>query len=475
MIRNINKHLDTRLNYDIPLMYCGIDIHKHQVTIAIYGRDRNQLEFCKSEVFKTDPAGLNAMWVFSQRYSPQGYAMEATGIYHHPVAEFLQRQLERLHLNFDICIVNPADVAGIPGQQQRNDKLDAIQIAKFYAAGLLKKGRSIVPELEDLKALFRMNWRLEHDRTALKNRIHKTLDRAGFRPRKLNLNAEWTLEVLRSLTYHTGVISDFLTQAVLPESSLSQYKTYLMKSLTEWSRFGDIQLSPAQRALIRQDLYELGLKSARETMVKLEIEKGLQNQPILCDQAHRIASIPGITPYSAVWILTELGGIARFPNIRNFLSFCGCVPRSEISAEVTYSTHLTRHSNRYLCMIFYQAAIIVANIVKQDSPLKEYARHAMLQKTGQLKLGYCKIMAKIARMVYGILKNHSSFNENNAAECKLTRKMGLYTIVEQKAILRAQRALSRINTIKGLGEISCEIDTLIRSLEDSLKKKDAEG
>jgi hypothetical protein len=71
-------------------------------------------------------------------------------------------------------------------------------------------------------------------------------------------------------------------------------------------------------------------------------------------------------------------------------------------------------------MTFYQAAVIVANIVKQESPLKEYARHAMLQKSSQLKLGYCKIMAKIARMVYGMLKNHTIFNENNAAESKIT-------------------------------------------------------
>ncbi|MHA1764344.1 MAG: hypothetical protein ACTSYC_11415, partial [Promethearchaeota archaeon] len=37
-----------------------------------------------------------------------------------------------------------------------------------------------------------MAFRLEKDRTALKNRIKKTLDRAGIRPRFFNLNHQWT-------------------------------------------------------------------------------------------------------------------------------------------------------------------------------------------------------------------------------------------------------------------------------------------
>ena len=31
--------------------YCGMDVHKRQLVIAIYGRDASRSEFLKSEIF----------------------------------------------------------------------------------------------------------------------------------------------------------------------------------------------------------------------------------------------------------------------------------------------------------------------------------------------------------------------------------------------------------------------------------------
>ena len=458
--------------------YCGIDIHKQQITLAVYGKDPSNFEFIKTDVFKTDPASLAEMWSFIFPYCPKGFVMEATGIFHHIIADFLAQKRRELDLDFEIYIVNPADVAGIPGQQQRNDELDAVQMVKFYAAGLLKNGRALNPLLEDLKALFRMSHRIEQDRTALKNRIIKTLDRAGFRPKAFNLNAEWVCETLLGLSNCKETIGSFLKSCFVSDSPLLKFKTYITRAYEKWQPFETIQLSSTQRALIRQDLYELDLKTSRRVLLKVEVEKLLQASPVLCNMASNLATLPGITKYSAVWILAELGGINRFRNIGAFLTYCGCVPRSEISDKVTYSTHLTRHSNKYLRCIFYQAACVLNYVLKTECSLKEYARHAMMIKSTQIKLANCKIMAKLARLSYGILKNGHPYDMNLGQDHRkgeAIRGNGRFSVLEQKEIRRTKRLLGRLMTVKGLSHVSCDIDRLIVSLEETVKKKDLEG
>ncbi|TFG29883.1 MAG: hypothetical protein EU532_02150 [Promethearchaeota archaeon] len=121
--------------------------------------------------------------------------METSGIYHHMIYKFLQSKRISTRWPFQILVVNPADAAGLPGRQ-KYDRIDAENLAKYLAKGLLKKGKPVIEVLEDLKAIFRMAAHLERNRTALKNRIKKTLDRAGIRPRYLDLNNQWVLHFL---------------------------------------------------------------------------------------------------------------------------------------------------------------------------------------------------------------------------------------------------------------------------------------
>ena len=87
------------------------------------------------------------------------------------------------------------------------------------------------------------------------------------------------------------------------------------------------------------------------------MEKALQSRFLLRDQAYALSTIPGISPRAALWLIAELGGINRFSNLREFLSYCGYVPRVAKSANIIYSAHTSRHSNKFIRGIFYQAAI----------------------------------------------------------------------------------------------------------------------
>ena len=130
--------------------YCGLDVHKYEIAVALYSQDDSCSDFLKTSTFSTDSKGLQQMWSFVKKYRPTAFAMEATGIYHHIPFKFLYEKRSQVHWPFKILIVNPADASGLPGRRKA-DKIDAEHLAKYLAKGLLGPGQPIIEVLEDLK------------------------------------------------------------------------------------------------------------------------------------------------------------------------------------------------------------------------------------------------------------------------------------------------------------------------------------
>jgi len=117
-------------------------------------------------------------------------------------------------------------------------------------------------------------------------------------------------------------------------------------------------------------------------------------------------------------------------------------------------------------------------VLKTECSLKEYARHAMVIKSTRTKLANCKIMAKLARLSYGILKNGRPYNMDlgqDRRKGESIRGNGQFSVLEQKEIRRTKRLLGRLMSVKGLSHVSCDIDRLIVGLEETVKKKGLEG
>ncbi len=452
---------------------CGIDVHKQELAVAIYGIDNGGAQATKHNVFATNPKALDAFWHFVSSYHPKGFVMEATGIYHHTIALFLEKMQSIATFHFEICIVNPSDAHGLPGHQ-KHDRIDAEKLAKYYAAGLLNAGKPIIAVMEDLKALFRMIDRLETDRTALKNRIKKSLDRAGFRPKVLDLDLDWTNAFVFELSRYTGTIEQLLNHLLTEKLLKPAYLRQLMIHREDYDPFSTITLSGAMKALVRQDLYDLDLKTARKTLLKVEIEKTLTPNIVVRDQAYRLAQIPGISPKAAVWILAEIGSIHKFHSMRAFLAYSGCVPRIASSAGIVYSAHITRHANKYLRGIFYQAAVILCNVVKRSSALKDYADRVFSQKQHTPKVAYCTIAAKVGRMVFTMLSKQLEFDPTLGLNKRLNHSAwnsAQFSILEVKDVRRAERLLKRIKEFQGLNDIETDISQLVQDLNEILKKK----
>ncbi len=452
---------------------CGIDVHKHQLAVTIYARDDAGMEFEKHEVFRNDQAGLECLWQFAAKYRPTGFAMEATGVYHHALANLLAARQVDCGWAFEVVIANPADARGIPGRQ-KYDRVDALTIARLYTAGVLKSNTLVVPALEDLKAIFRAAARLETDRTALKNRIKKTLDRAGVRPAGLNLNTEWVRAFLYFLTDYQGTVGDALAKCAGSDGPIPKHGAKVAKNASKFAPYASVMLSPTQQALVRQDLVELEFKTSRKALLALQVDLVLMARPGLRQMAGHLASVPGISPFSAAWLLAEIGPIARYPSARAFLSFCGCCPRIVESAGHIYSAHITRRSNKHVRTIFYMAAMVVCNLIHEASALKSYATRVIAAKgPKRRKLALMIVAAKLARITFGILQNPAPFSPDLAHPHQRNNEGvgGSFCVADRHVLRKAKRCLIRAGEILNDNVLTADMQRLSSALDAALCRK----
>ena len=452
---------------------CGIDVHKYQLAVAIYARDDAGQEFAKHDVFHNDQAGLESLWRFAAKYRPTKFAMEATGVYHHALAAFLASQQADCGWSFEVVIANPADARGVIGRQ-KYDRVDALTIAQLCAAGILKSGTLVIPALEDLKAVFRAAARLERDRTALKNRIKKTLDRAGVRPTGLNLNAEWARAFLYFLTEFPGTLGDAVSRCSGDDSPVPECSVKLAKNSAMFAAYADVAISPTQQALVRQDLVELEFKTSRKALLALQVDLVLMTRPGLRQVAECLASVPGISPFSAAWLLAEIGPVARYPSMRGFLAYCGCCPRVIESGGHTYSAHITRRSNKHVRTIFYMAATVLCNFTRKESALKAYAQRVVRAKgPKRRKLALMIVATKIARIVFGIIQNPAPFSPDLARPTQV-REQGdgrSFCVADRKMLRKAKKCLEHAGEILNDHVLGADLQRLSAALDAALHGK----
>ncbi|NMC04047.1 MAG: IS110 family transposase [Candidatus Lokiarchaeota archaeon] len=457
---------------DNTRFHCGIDVHKHQITIAIIGKDDSGYERVVEEIFATTTVGLAHFWGFVSKYKPVMFSLEATNVYHHVVVTFLDEKKKDAAWEYSIIIASPPDVSGIPGRQ-KHDIADAKALARYAAAGLLKSGHEVNVPMEDMRALFRSALQVEMERTRLKNRIKKTLDRGGFRPIGLDFNANWSRDFVYQLTNHDGTIGTFYDKCVGKDSPIPEHVAVVARNKPKLEPFFDIKLSPGQLALVRQEMVELEFKTTRKAMLSVEIDRIICSRPGLRQKICNISSVPGISPYSAAWLVAEIGDITRFSDVRPFLAYCGCCPRIVSSDKTVYSSHITRKSNKYIRTMLYNAAMVVSVATKRESALKAYADRVVFRKRHRgMKLAFTIIAAKMVRIIYAIMRDGTCFSPDLAQphHPAIMIEDGLLTITDLKLLRRARNVLGRVGTLEQLKGIAKNATYFADALDRVLRK-----
>jgi len=163
--------------------------------------------------------------------------------------------------------------------------------------------------------------------------------------------------------------------------------------------------SPTQLTGIHEFQYEQ-LSEVEELLNEqmLDLEKQLYPFLIPNDDIQRLLWIPGIGKMNAFTILLEVDDINRFPDVKNFFSYCRLVPSARNSGGKA-KQRSSKDGNKYLKVAFSDAAI---HAVQYYSIIRKY--HNSLLRKKNKNIAKTIIAKEIAEIVYHVLKNKSNFN-----------------------------------------------------------------
>lgn len=169
------------------------------------------------------------------------------------------------------------------------------------------------------------------------------------------------------------------------------------------------QLHTAQSSLAQVAIRKL-IKTMEKEIIKVEKKMGaiVKDHSSLNQNMNLMTSIKGVGQQTAFKILAHAPDISCFANAKQFAAYMGITPRSHQSGKFVGKTTISRMGSSRLRKILYMAALS-AKRFNQD--LQPFIKR--LESKGKAnKLILCAVMRKLAHLIYGILKNKTSFDPN---------------------------------------------------------------
>lgn len=124
------------------------------------------------------------------------------------------------------------------------------------------------------------------------------------------------------------------------------------------------------------------------------------------DDVKILDSAPGIAIDSAVGLMIEIENIGRFTTCKKFCSYFGAHPTFKQSGDGTWSSHMSKKGRPVVRKILYMSALTA---IRRDASLKQlYARRRSNGFNHYQAMGV--VMHKMLRMIFGMLKNKSTYN-----------------------------------------------------------------
>jgi transposase len=279
-------------------------------------------------------------------------------------AHHLSRKLQRL--GHDARLM-PARYVRPYSKGQKNDFRDAEAIAEAVQRPTMKFVATKTADQLDLQAMHRVRERLVSQRTGIINQIRAFLLERGVAIRQ-------GLRFLRAEL--PGILAG-------PTDALSPRMVRILEDLAgDWRRLDErIEgLSNEIEAIARQDA-----------------------------GCERLISVPGIGPIISSAMVAAIGAGDVFSKGRDFAAWLGLVPRQISTGDRTILGKISKRGNRYLRVLFVQAAWVV--LIKP----KSWERHGLkswieaAKKRLHRNVLAIALANKLARIAWSVLAHGRSF------------------------------------------------------------------
>jgi transposase len=255
-------------------------------------------------------------------------------------------------------------VKAIHGGKNKNDRIDSEKIAHLLRTNLIPPAYVYPAEKRPLRALLRQRLLYVWNRSELLSRIQS-----------------------HQLAYNRPTCRQTLYNR---ESWGEQLLTAEPNTVCQLALQNDL-------ALIGH--YDAQLASLEKELLKLTRQTASRDFTLL-------QTTPGIGDYIGLTILHEIGNIARFPTVKDFLSYCRLVKGTVASAGKIKGLRGAKLGNPYLRWAFGEAAVVA----KRDAVLGPLAQRLEARMGGNKFKANTVLAIKLARAVYFMLKNKTVFD-----------------------------------------------------------------
>jgi transposase len=331
---------------------CGIDLHARQMYICVMDRSGKKLVHTNI------------------RNNDFEYFLKLVAPYRHDLTVCAECMFGWYWLadacqaaNIHFVLAHALYLKAIHGGKNKNDRIDSEKITHLLRTNLIPPGYVYPAAKRPLRALLRQRLLYVWNRSELLSRI-QSHQLAHNRPttRQTPYNREpWEKHLL--------------AQEPDPVRQLA-----LQNDLALIGHYDN------QLASLEKELLQLTKQTAGRDFTLLQ-------------------TVTGIGDYLGLTILHEIGDIARFPSVKDFLSYCRLVKGTVASAGKIKGLRGAKLGNAYLRWAFGEAAIIA----KRDALLGPLAQRLEARLGNKFKANTV-LAIKLARAVYFMLKTKTVFD-----------------------------------------------------------------
>jgi len=387
---------------------CGLDVHKTWIYACIGITDTHGRTEYKQARFSSFSKGLRELADWLAKYSCTEVCMESSGKYWIPVFNVLEQSCY-------VVLAHPKYTK--PQKGNKTDRKDAKWICDLFMCDMVKPSFIPPPDIRHLRDLLRFRLKLTYQITSMKNRALNCLTVSNLKLDDVfsDVFGKSSRSIIQQILEHPGETFD-VTPFVHPRCK---------HPIEEIQAAVDGAVSPEQATKLKICLDFIDEQQKRIAELDAEIFRLAEPHTAVLEF---IRTVPGLSkdPLTAIRILSELGAdMSVFPTSKHLVSWAGCCPRNDQSAQKVKSTRISR-AGSYLKPLLVQIANALLKS-KQHPEFKERYRRIKARR------GHKKAIIAVCRMLLTAIWNVLSKLEPYSAKGYLADKLTEHSVVISKS------------------------------------------
>ncbi len=387
---------------------CGLDVHKTWIYACIGITDTNGRTEYKQERFSSFSKGLKELAGWLAKYSCTEVCMESSGKYWIPVFNILEK-------TYWVTLAHPKYTK--PQKGNKTDRKDAKWICDLFMCDMIKP--SFIPphDIRQLRDLLRFRMKLTYQITGMKNRALNCLTVSNLKLDDVfsDVFGKSPRSIIKHILDHPGETFD-VTPFVDKRCK---------HPIEEIQAAVDGAICPEQASKLKICLDFIDEQEKRIDKLDSEIFRLAEPYTTALEF---IRTVPGLSkePLTAIRILSEIGAdMSVFPTSKHLVSWAGCCPRNDSSAQKIKSTRISRAGS-----FFKPILVQIANALIKSKNHPEFLERYRRIKS---RRGHKKAIIAICRMLLTAIWNILSKLEPYSAKGYLADKLTEHSVVISKS------------------------------------------